>query len=228
MATFLWSNLTNGQVITTFNPAVDVLRFDDDTISAADVSIDSNDLLTVAILSYGGKTVTIQMNPLATTSTNVTFADGSMLLVGDNTTGTVNDDAANTLVGGSGDDQLLGLGGADSLVGGAGNDVFTMYGSSDTVGGGVWGNDTINGGSGGADRIVFPDDNGFGINVNFNVGFSTANGIQGTITGGDGNPGSTITVFGVERVNGTDEADTFLASSLTPVNGLRTDITQVF
>jgi len=139
MATFNWTALTNGQVIAfdpfdpVGNPLGDVLNFDDLTISAANIAVDSTDGVTDFIVFYEGKTVTFLGAPLAVTTSNVTFANGSVLLVGDDTTGTVNDNAPNTLVGGSGDDQLIGLEGADSLAGGAGNDTLAYVGSSARV-----------------------------------------------------------------------------------------------
>src|SRR5688572_2999186 len=110
MALFLWSATGHGTTIDPFDPNADVFSFDIVDINAANVVVDSNDSLTVAIFSFQGKTVTLAMNPLAATTTNVTFANGSVLVVGDNTTGTANDGAANTLGGTNGADQLIGLG----------------------------------------------------------------------------------------------------------------------
>jgi serralysin len=199
MATLNWSSLTNGQVITTFNPASDTLHFDAAAISAGDVVADG-EVETPPFfirLSYGGKTVTVEMNPLMATSTNITFADGSMLLVGDNTTGTASDNAANTLIGGAGSDQLIGLGGADSLVGGGGNDVFPVFGDTS----GAWGNDTIKGGAG-VDIISFVDTAGAGVNVNLAAG-AAVNGKSGT---------ETLTLTGIEVVDGSRRADTLTGS----------------
>jgi len=55
-------------------------------------------------------------------TSNIVFADGSLLLVGDNLYTTADDSLGNSLNGGTGDDQLVGLGGDDTLSGGAGND----------------------------------------------------------------------------------------------------------
>src|SRR6476659_4789937 len=145
MATYLWSSLSNLQNIGTFNPDVDVLRFDDPTVSAASVVVSGN--ATQSIFSYAGKTVGLGMNWYSITTTNITFDDGSLLIVGDNTSGTVNDDADNALIGGNGNDQLLGAGGNDTLqggggddllVGGDGNDDFVLSASS-----GLAGNDRV-------------------------------------------------------------------------------------
>ena len=58
------------------------------------------------------------------TTSNVAFADGSRVIIGDNTTGTTNDGLANTLTGRNFNDQLLGLAGNDRLGGGTGNDTM--------------------------------------------------------------------------------------------------------
>src|SRR5215210_6400300 len=116
MATFLWSAVS-GPIL--FNPTTDVLRFDDPTISAASVHVTGNS--TSANFEYGGKTVTLGMNWFSITTTNVTFDNGSLLLVGDNTTGITGDDLNNTLTGGNGNDQLIGMGGDDVMFGGAGD-----------------------------------------------------------------------------------------------------------
>lgn len=218
MATFLWSALTNGQVITGFDVDNDILSFTDAAISAADLRIDGNDEpedgAIFTSLSFGGKTVTIGMSPIAAATSNIVFADGSRLLVGDNSTGTANDDGANTLIGGDGDDQFVGLAGADSMVGNGGNDVFTMFPSAGnpdtTIDDPTWGNDTIRGGSG-TDRIVFPflgNDQVIGVNVNLAAGIAT---------GGDGPPVSTLTLFGIENVDGTALADVITGSSAANV-----------
>ena len=148
-ATYLWSALTNGQIIDPFYPTGDTLRFDDASISAAAVEIDINSAggLT-SVFAYGGKSITLaQFNMLAETGTNVTFANGSVLMIGDGTVGTVNDDLANTLTGGPGNDQLQGRGGNDTVSGGDGNDWLNGNQGDDDLSGGS-GNDTMYGGKG--------------------------------------------------------------------------------
>src|SRR5881394_1855163 len=142
MAVYQFSALADGQAIS-FNPAVDQLNFDQTTISAAAVTIatEGSNLR----LTTGGKSVVldnIAITQLA--GTNVTFANGSLLLVGDNNAGIANDHNANTLTGGAGADQIQGLGGNDSINGGSGNDWIS----------GGSGNDTLTG-SGGQDMFVF-------------------------------------------------------------------------
>src|SRR5262249_33445189 len=147
MTTFTWSSLTNGQTIT-FNPSTDVLNIDDATLSAASVGTSfSNSNSGNLSITFAGKTVTLTTPIASLTTTNVTFADGSQLLVGDNTTavggGGLNDDAANTLNGTAKNDAFFGLGGADTMNGGDGNDSFF-----ETFTTAALGNDVINGGNG--------------------------------------------------------------------------------
>ena len=98
---YLWSSLADGQHIVGFNPGRDELRFDDVAISAASLVVDGSDSpVAFSSFSFGGKTVTLDdVEPLELTDSNVTFDDGSQLLVGDNTAGVANDNAANTLAG---------------------------------------------------------------------------------------------------------------------------------
>jgi Ca2+-binding RTX toxin-like protein len=70
---------------------------------------------------YAGKDILpLNTTPFQLATTNVTFANGSQLLIGDNSSGTASDDAANSLLGTSGRDFLSGFGGDDTLNGGAG------------------------------------------------------------------------------------------------------------
>ena len=142
MALFNWSTLADLQVVA-FNPLVDKLRFDDLAISAASVVLDLSSGIT-SVFSVGGKTVTVNTAAATLTSTNVTFDDGSLLLVGDNTTGTANDDGNNTRTGSGFNDQLLGFGGNDTLTGGVGNDILNGDTGNDKLTGGA-GDDTQNG-----------------------------------------------------------------------------------
>src|SRR5262249_42901941 len=143
MATIAWSSLVDGQEVA-FDPDNDSFVFDDTSISAADGHIDSNETLSVTQFSHDGKTITLDVNPFALTTTNCTVSNGSLLLAGDDATGTPGDDSANTLTGGSGDDQLIGAGGDDSVSGGAGDDRLLMIGAG---GSGLFGNDTLDGGA---------------------------------------------------------------------------------
>lgn len=132
MATILYSSIANGDSIA-FDPASDILSFDTNEISAAALSLTyAADYAGISITA-GGKTfsLTPSVSLAQLTTSNVTFADGSRLIVGDNTTGTVNDGLANTLTGTNFNDQLLGLAGNDVLNGGAGAD--SMAGGAGTI-----------------------------------------------------------------------------------------------
>src|SRR3954469_612223 len=128
MAVFQFSALSDGQSLA-FNPSADVLNFDQTTIAAADLrvtQVGSNIRIDVVSGPQTGKDVTLQnVSPLQLATTNVTFADGSKLLFGDNSTAQ-NDDLANSLTGTAGRDLLVGFGGADTMNGGLGNDTYRV------------------------------------------------------------------------------------------------------
>src|SRR5690349_15220561 len=166
MAVYTFSALTNGQAVS-FNPSSDVLNFDQASISAADLGVaaeGANVRITLLSGTDAGKSVLLDnVSPLQLATSNVSFANGSLLLFGDNTPGTANDDAANTLNGSAGNDLLQGFGGADTLNGGAGNDTY-IVGSGDVV------NDT-----GGTDTIVT------------DISFTVPAGIENATMSGTGN-----------------------------------------
>jgi len=201
MAIYFWSSLTDGQTIA-FNPAVDVLHIDDPAKSAADLFalVLSTDLTQFTLNDFDvnqdlDKTITLRADPRAVTQTNITFADGSVLLIGDNTTGTANDDSANTLTGGIHDDQLLGLGGADSLSGGEGDDYLQ----------GGLGNDTLVGG-GGNDTLTDTDSTF--------ADFQIVGGGDDSLVGGAGSDVFTD-FWGDNVLDGGDDADFFVVLSFT-------------
>ncbi len=131
MATFNFNTITNGQSIT-FNPATDIFQFDDPAINAGLGSITSvgSNLNFV----YPGKSFSLMNVSLGQlTSKNITFTSGSKLLVGDDTTNTINDDSSNTLLsGGTQPDLLYGMGGNDTLNGGGNADVMIGGDGADT------------------------------------------------------------------------------------------------
>jgi len=109
MPMYFWSALNDGDVFgvdyPSFDPDAHQLIFDGG-ISATDIAIDGTDEPTpFTTFSHGGKTITFDgVEPFELTSTNVQFANGSVLLIGDNTTAVPTfdgdaDDAVNTLVG---------------------------------------------------------------------------------------------------------------------------------
>jgi Ca2+-binding RTX toxin-like protein len=108
-------------------------------------------------------------------TSNVTFANGSQLLFGDNTIDTAADDSPNFLGGTAGRDYLVGFAGNDSLGGGSGGD--------DWLEGGL-GNDRLAGG-GGKDSFVFREAgaaNGDSI-TDFATGWDNIQVDVGTLTG---------------------------------------------
>ena len=115
-----------------------------------------------------GATLTLDRDLRATTTTSVSFADGSVVVVGDNKAGTAGDDRGNTIdilkhhrAAADADNQLMGLGGDDMLKGGRGDDKVlggtgndALWGrAGDDVLAGDAGNDALYGGSGN-DRLT--------------------------------------------------------------------------
>jgi Ca2+-binding RTX toxin-like protein len=135
VATYQFSALADGQAIS-FNPNADVLNFDQSSVAAGGIRVTtegSNLRVTVVSGPQADKDIVL----LGTSArqlamSNVTFADGSRLLFGDNSAGTGADDAANLLTGTAGMDYLVGFGGADTLQGGAGSDTYFVS-SGDVV-----------------------------------------------------------------------------------------------
>ncbi len=106
MAVYQFSALSNGQAIS-FNPSADRLNFDQTAISAANLSVtplDAATRITVVTGTDAGKFVDLQgTSELQLATSNVTFANGSRLLIGDNSVAQ-NDNGNNTLFGGNGND----------------------------------------------------------------------------------------------------------------------------
>jgi Ca2+-binding RTX toxin-like protein len=134
MAAYNFSALSDGQAIA-FNPSTDVLVFDQTTISAADLIVTAEG--TGTRIAVGTKDVLLQntlMPQLATS--NVSFANGSALLFGDNSVSTAGDDAANSLSGTGGADLIAGFGGNDTIFGNSGSDRIESGAGNDTISGG--------------------------------------------------------------------------------------------
>src|SRR5919201_2327436 len=113
MATYNFSALSNGQAIT-FNPNSDVLNFDQAAISAGNLQVDlqgSDSRITVLSGTDAGKSITLlNTAPPQLATSNVTFANGSALLFGDNSSRTAGDDLANSIDGTAGAALLPRLG----------------------------------------------------------------------------------------------------------------------
>jgi Ca2+-binding RTX toxin-like protein len=211
MATIRFSALANGAT-RSFDPAQDVLRFDQANIRATDIYLvrDQNAGgsaaldLTVAVVDgplAGKHAFLLDMDAKQVTTSNFTFASGGSIFVGDNTAGTAADDQANTLAGRSFADLFIGLGGNDSLAGKAGDDVFAFYLGADGHYSGAAG-DTIAGGAG-TDTLRFLDQGTVGATVNLATGI---------VTGGDLDGASNAHVNGIEWAAGTIFDDHFIGN----------------
>jgi Tol biopolymer transport system component len=147
MATYLFSNLAGGSTIA-FDPDVDVLNFDNTSLSASEVRFDY--AADGTAISFAALAKKIFLPPAVSitrlSSDHVVFANGSLLIVGNNSPANDDDDGANTLSGSMFGDQLVGWSGADLLLGSLGND---------RLNGGL-GADTMKGGPG-ADTYVVDD-----------------------------------------------------------------------
>jgi Ca2+-binding RTX toxin-like protein len=133
MTVYRFSQLLSGQSVS-FNPSTDVLNFDQAFVPAADVMV-STQGADVMLIAWNGSFFShvflTNVSPLQLTTTNITFANGSQLLFGDNSTA-LNDDAANVITGTAGGDLLAGFGGADTMNGGLGNDTY-IVGTGDVL-----------------------------------------------------------------------------------------------
>lgn len=122
MTTHHFSALAANQRLV-FDPAVDVLHFDAAAITASAVRVLRAD--GSVGFSHAGKTIWLETPVASMSLTSVSFANGSSLLVGDGTHGTLGDwygqdyqSLATATVG----NQVWGLGGADVVKTGAGED----------------------------------------------------------------------------------------------------------
>ena len=144
MAVYQFSALSNAQRIS-FDPASDVLNFDSTSVNASRIiAYDDGTGLRLVWQANGKYVVLTGMSPFEVTGSNITFANGTKLLFGDNSL-SLNDNSANQLVGSSGADHLSGLGGNDTLLGLNGADWLEGGNGNDRLEGG-YGNDTLSGG----------------------------------------------------------------------------------
>ena len=184
----------------TFDPRNDTLRVD--TASAAQLSLIQ--IPQGLLISDGLHVANLRGALLADLALplNIVFNDGSLLLVGDNRTGGIGDDATNIWFARDADDQVFGMGSTDFLDGGRGHD--RIYGNlgNDLLFGSV-GNDTLHGGQG--DDLVNggPGDNF----VHGNLGNDNLFADEGndTVFGGGGN--DTILAGGGFNLIVGDEGD---------------------
>lgn len=197
MAVINFSTLQDGSKI---KLGGDNLVFDGG-ISAADVSI--AELKGGVELSVGVKSVLLRNWEIGNLNgAQVTFGNGSELMVGDTLFALANDNIANMLEpffpGNANRDQLRGMGGNDELTGGEGDDL--LFGQA--------GNDTLNG-QGDADWL----DGGAGKDkLDGGSGEDTLKGFAGAdlLTGGGD----------ADRLDGGDGADIFQIMAADSPNGV--------
>lgn len=190
MAVYLWSSLTNNQTVT-FDPLVDQLVFDSGITSYKGLS--TWDFFNSAVgtdtffTDLSGKKVSFtgffidQITP-----TNLVFQGSTAgFLIGDLTTGTVDDPLANTITGSASHDAIWGLGGNDILNGGDGDDLFFASGG---------GNDAVNGGNGFDWYMAGNSSTTFGMTANLKTGkvYYYDNGEVDTLTSIEGVRGSML------------------------------------
>jgi D-alanyl-D-alanine carboxypeptidase len=154
------------QGIPAFDAASDTLLVK--AVSARALSVSGDQELRLA---YQNAELSLPVDLRRVTTSNVTLADGSVLVVGDNSVGASADDVAsviniarqfsgaanddNQLLGLGGDDWMAGANGNDKLHGGDGDDILRGRGGDDVLLGSA-GADRLVGGAG-DDRFVFDD-----------------------------------------------------------------------
>ena len=105
MTVYLYSTIANGQEID-FDPAIDVLSFDDSDVSAADFALGMNAEGDAVTFEGDSKSFTLAgIRPTLLSETNVTFADGSVLL-----SASLANSFSSALTGSAHDDVLIGGG----------------------------------------------------------------------------------------------------------------------
>ena len=144
------------------------------------------------LLTIGSDEIQLGVAGYQLTSSNVTFSTGGKLLIGDETSGTANDDIDNTLTGTANGDLIIGYGGNDSMSAGDGDDLIYIAGAY--YGSGQAGNDTIDGGLGN-DWLVL--DSATGSTNGYSINLSTNSGHVGS---------STFTITNIENISTSGNA----------------------
>ncbi len=133
------------------------------------------------------------------TSLHITFANGSVLKLGDDTTGVLDDTSGVTLTGGAGNDVLVTAGGSQTLNGMDGDDFMVTVPYQSGVGSS--GTDVFNGGNGN-DWLGLDGEPGGSI-TQYTVNLTNGTGLITT----NNATNSTFTVATIENVEGSDVAD---------------------
>ena len=225
-----WGPLGNDSA-TAFDPATQTLAIRDSSLSAANFYVGP-----IASGPNAGRGITLTQfdpaggAPLKTihliitgasqpdnffkiTSQNIVFANGSVLLVGDDAVAPGDNSAINPLTGGASSDLLISADGAQSISGGGGSDA--LYGGG--------GNDTLDGGSGN-DFVTYEVNAAGAVNVNLDTGTV---GHPGSGTASD-SFGGTDTLISIESVRGTAYGDTLTGDAANANTGLITYSGRVF
>ncbi|MBL8479774.1 MAG: hypothetical protein JNK59_10740, partial [Sterolibacteriaceae bacterium] len=212
---YTWSLLPNGAAFY-FNPALDFLYIDGG-LSATDIDFSpieegpdagrgaqftqwneatGQPLKQISLLFTPGDD---PLNLFKLTSSHVTFANGSVLKLGDDLLTTADDDSSATLTGDGGNDVLVTTGGSQTLNGQGGDDfLVTVTRQSGT---GSSGTDVFNGGDGN-DWLGLDAEQG-GLITQYTVNLASG----GSITTTGNSHDSFFTVSGIENVEGSDVAD---------------------
>lgn len=132
MTTFTFSEQAGESI--EFDATSDILSITGSVSAASLTLVESNGNL---IVTAGSTAVTLQDTEIKQlTTSNIVFADGSELEVGDNNTSTSGDDSANSITTTSDDDLIYGFGGNDTIVAGAGDDIVIAGSGNDSITGG--------------------------------------------------------------------------------------------
>lgn len=192
--------------------------------TAADLRLDvSADGLAIAL---GTASLTLERTLAATTTASLSFADGSLLLVGDNSATGAGDQQGNSLniardfagavdrdnqliglggndrlTGGTGDDRLLGGAGHDRLRGMAGDDRLIGGAGQDVLAGGT-GADRLRGGAG-ADTFQFRTGDSTAAGQDVIVDFEHGTDIFDLVSLAIGGPNSSFHWIGAQAFSGT-------------------------
>jgi Ca2+-binding RTX toxin-like protein len=134
MAIYQFFSVPSGSSLA-FDPSVDVLNFQIlNARSAPAAKINFSQLGADLIVSLGSALTVVLRNMSVgnLTTTNLTTEYGGVVMVGDNTIGTVDDDLPHQLTGTTGLDALIGFAGNDTLDGRAGGDRMSGGAGDDT------------------------------------------------------------------------------------------------
>jgi D-alanyl-D-alanine carboxypeptidase len=212
----------NWKKISAFNAASDSMRIK--SAAAADGKIAGGDMFEA---TFGAATLKLPLDLRSVTTSNIKFADGSVLVIGDNKTGTAGDNKDNTIdirkdfsmamtkdnqvMGMNGNDKIEGGSGNDRLLGGLGNDKLKGRNGNDKLFGGN-GSDNLDGGNG-ADMLLggVGNDDLLGDDGNDQL-FGGAG--RDDLQGGEGND-RISGGFGRDKMFGGEDDDTFVFAKLS-------------